>query len=365
MNNEELLQRVKELERTNQEYKVRLKAYQRNKQIAKKIEDNYQKLLDNSLVGIFQTDISGNLLYVNDTLVKMIGYNTPEELLKDNVLKRYKNYSDRSLLLESLKNKGKVVDFEVEFVCRSGTILTTILNAVLEKNQIFGVLVDITQRKHIENDLVESEAYNKILFWESCTPIVILNPETGKFVDCNPAAVKIYDFKNYEDVIGKTPLDVSAPVQYDGMDSSTAASKHIEKALNQGSQRFEWYHQRPNGTTWDAEVFLMLFQHKKKFLLQFTLQDVTDRKKAEKAREKSFKSLQEALDNVKTLSGLVPICSNCKKIRDDKGFWNQIEAHIQKHTSAKFSHGICPECSDKFYGNENWYIKRRKKKKGV
>ncbi len=60
--------------------------------------------------------------------------------------------------------------------------------------------------------LKESEAYNKILFWESWTPIVILDSETGKFVDCNPAAVKIYDYKSYEDVIGKTPLDVSASV---------------------------------------------------------------------------------------------------------------------------------------------------------
>ena len=52
---------------------------------------------------------------------------------------------------------------------------------------------------------------------------------------------------------------------------------------------------------------------------------------------------------IKTLSGLVPICASCKKIRDDKGYWNQIESYIEKHSTAEFSHGICPECARKLY----------------
>jgi hypothetical protein len=53
---------------------------------------------------------------------------------------------------------------------------------------------------------------------------------------------------------------------------------------------------------------------------------------------------QSAFKEIKTLSGIVPICSYCKQIRDDKGFWNQVEAYVAKHTDAEFSHGICPEC---------------------
>lgn len=71
--------------------------------------------------------------------------------------------------------------------------------------------------------------------------------------------------------------------------------------------------------------------------------------------------LEAALEDVKTLSGLLPICSNCKKIRDDEGYWNQIEGYIQKHSDVTFSHGICSECSDELYGKEEWYIKRKKK----
>ena len=70
--------------------------------------------------------------------------------------------------------------------------------------------------------------------------------------------------------------------------------------------------------------------------------------------------LQKAIDNVKTLSGLLPICSYCKKIRDDKGYWNQIEGYIQEHSDAEFSHGICHECSDELYGKEDWYINIKK-----
>jgi hypothetical protein len=61
------------------------------------------------------------------------------------------------------------------------------------------------------------------------------------------------------------------------------------------------------------------------------------------------KALQTALNEVKTLKGILPICASCKKIRDDKGYWNQIESYIHDHSEAEFSHGICPECVKKMY----------------
>jgi len=73
------------------------------------------------------------------------------------------------------------------------------------------------------------------------------------------------------------------------------------------------------------------------------------RKLEEEEKEKLIAELQEALSSVRLLSGLLPICASCKKIRDDKGYWNQIEAYIREHTSAEFSHSICPECARKLY----------------
>jgi len=72
-------------------------------------------------------------------------------------------------------------------------------------------------------------------------------------------------------------------------------------------------------------------------------------KQAEKERENLIRQLQEALANIKTLSGLLPICFSCKQIRDDKGYWNQIDTYIRDHTDAEFTHGICPACVTKLY----------------
>ena len=74
----------------------------------------------------------------------------------------------------------------------------------------------------------------------------------------------------------------------------------------------------------------------------------------------TMKELQQALEKVKALNGLIPICSSCKKIRDDKGYWNLLEAYIEKYSDAIFTHGICPECAEKLYSQSDWYIKRKK-----
>jgi len=79
-------------------------------------------------------------------------------------------------------------------------------------------------------------------------------------------------------------------------------------------------------------------------------------------RQKMHDEREKALSQVKILSGLVPICSHCKKIRDDKGYWNNLEAYIENHSEALFSHGMCSQCSDELYGQEDWYIARKKKK---
>jgi two-component system, response regulator PdtaR len=77
--------------------------------------------------------------------------------------------------------------------------------------------------------------------------------------------------------------------------------------------------------------------------------------KMEKERKILTAKLQEALARIKTLSGILPICVSCKKIRDDKGYWQQVEAYIGDHSNAQFSHGICPECAQSLYPELNLY----------
>lgn len=67
--------------------------------------------------------------------------------------------------------------------------------------------------------------------------------------------------------------------------------------------------------------------------------------------------LKDALKTVKELSGLLPICASCKKIRDDTGYWDQVQSYIKKHSEAEFAHSICPECMEKLYPK---YVARKK-----
>jgi hypothetical protein len=77
--------------------------------------------------------------------------------------------------------------------------------------------------------------------------------------------------------------------------------------------------------------------------------DITRSKEIEAEKDHLISKLHDALRRIRTLRGIIPICSACKKIRDDKGIWNQIETYIHDHSEADFSHGICPECSKKLY----------------
>ena len=83
--------------------------------------------------------------------------------------------------------------------------------------------------------------------------------------------------------------------------------------------------------------------------LSLAQQEIERRKKVEAERDRVIRDLQQALSEVKTLRGFLPICANCKKIRDDKGYWNQLEEYIGDHSDAEFSHGICPDCARKLY----------------
>jgi DNA-binding response OmpR family regulator len=80
-----------------------------------------------------------------------------------------------------------------------------------------------------------------------------------------------------------------------------------------------------------------------------------------KKLEERNNQLQEALDNIRTLTGLLPICTNCKKIRDDDGYWSQLEQYFSSRSDVLFSHGLCPDCSDTLYGNQDWYIRWKAK----
>ncbi len=133
------------------------------------------------------------------------------------------------------------------------------------------------------------------------------------------------------------------------------ADEAIEKSFNAGAMDFIT---KPIRTIeFLARVKSSLTVKKNHDLL---MNEIVKRNQAEKEKEKLIKKLEQALTEVKSLRGIVPICSNCKNIRDDKGYWNKLELYIQEHSEASFSHGLCPECSEKLYSSEDWYIEMKK-----
>lgn len=117
--------------------------------------------------------------------------------------------------------------------------------------------------------------------------------------------------------------------------------------------------QRKDGSTFIAEVKIGLFENDGSIEIFGFFRDISDLKKREEEKEALILRLQNALDEVKQLSGLLPICGHCHKIRDDEGYWNKLETYIQNHSDVSFSHGICPECLQGVYAK----MEKKKNKK--
>ena len=103
------------------------------------------------------------------------------------------------------------------------------------------------------------------------------------------------------------------------------------------------------GRYYDNNIYPVFDRDGKIRALAIFAKDITETKQAEDSLLKERDKLRAALAKIKKLSGMLPICSSCKKIRDDRGYWNQIESYIRKHSDAQFSHGICPPCADELY----------------
>lgn len=159
------------------------------------------------------------------------------------------------------------------------------------------IVRDVTERKQAEEDLRESQERAEKLFRTSIIPQVVMDAETGEYIDCNEAAVQIYGYTNREETLGKTPADVSTPTQYDGSDSAIEAMKRIQTCRDNSFHVFEWRHQRPDGQIWDADVHMMLFRHRGKPLMQFSLLDITERKKAVDALRRAEKKYRGIFEN--------------------------------------------------------------------
>jgi diguanylate cyclase (GGDEF)-like protein/PAS domain S-box-containing protein len=240
--------------------------------------------------GIWDWDLVSGTGYVSERWWALLGYQSDERQITPDGWVALIHPDDSEWVQEAIRQHLTAkVPYAVEFRMRtkSGAYRWFLTRGEALRDEhgkairMAGSATDVTDVKLAQEELRRSNAYNKVLFSGSRIPLVVLDPETGRVVDCNQAAVTIYRKGHRNAVLGLTPTDFSAPLQYNGRRSAEAAQEHIQTAMREGSHLFEWRHQRPDGEIWDAEVHLMAFQNGEKTLLQFSLQDITDRKRSE------------------------------------------------------------------------------------
>lgn len=209
--------------------------------------------------------------------------------------------------------------------------------------KVIGAIVhvkDITDLTQAEELLKDEIFQRRILVEQSRDGIVVLD-RNGKVYEAN---------QQYAHMLGYSMEEVRQLYVWDWDIQFTKEQllKMIETVDDTGDH-FETHHRRKDGTLCEVEISTNGTVYRGQKLVFCICRDITTRKRAEKEREKLIKELQEALAEIKTLRGILPICSFCKKIRNDKGFWEQVDVYIHKHSQADISHGICPECMKEHY----------------
>jgi len=346
----DLEQRIKELEKEAAEHK-------QAKEILKETEQKYQHLTESLLDTVYEFDREGRFTYVNEAGTHMFGYSKEEILnslrVQDTMVEKDRDLSQRVI---SEIFKGNITVGERTFLRKDGTQFIGEIHSgpIYKGNDVVGVrgvLRDITTSKQAEVALREKThdlgerikelncLYNishlvekpDISLEETLQETVDLIPLSWQYPEITCARLILQDqtftTDNFNETVWKQASDIMV---------------HGERI---GTLEVVCLEERPGS---DEGPFLKEERSLINAIVR-RLGKVIERKQAEEALKQERDNLQAALAEVKTLGGLLPICAHCKKIRDDKGYWNQIEAYIRDHSEADFSHSICPECAKNLY----------------
>ncbi len=316
--------------------------------------ERFHSLSDATFEGIAISK-NGTILEANDKMYEMFGYQG-EELIGMAATGLVTPESQAKVRKEILSGHEQV--YEVDGLRKDNSIFPLEVQAKMfsYKGQETRVtaLHDITKRKQAEETVKEKEMLYGTLFEKSISTMLLIDKDTADIVDANPSACAYYGHSR-QALLNMKITDINIL-------SEEEIHNEMKKAQSEQKNYFNFRHRLSNGSIRDVEVFSGPLIVGGNSLLCSIINDISERKIHENERERLIDELQKALDEIKTLEGIVPICSSCKKIRDDKGYWNLLELYIEKHSDASFSHGICPECSEKLYGKEDWYLEMKKKK---
>jgi PAS domain S-box-containing protein len=212
---------------------------------------------------------------------------------------------------------------------------------------LLSVMTDVTERRKSEEALRRSRESFQQLFEEAPIGMAMIGADVG-FGRVNGALCAMMEYSKEE----LKAITFDRFVHPEDLEDHMVAAQEFFEGKRSSFKRDARYLKKSGEALWgsltveridDSSTGEMLF-------VLGMLEDISERHRAAAERERIIAELTEALANVKTLRGLVPICASCKKIRDDKGYWSQVEVYVRDHTEAEFSHGICPDCMKKLYG---------------
>ena len=199
---------------------------------------------------------------------------------------------------------------------------------------LIGVINDITAMRKAHSEL---SMFRKLLE-NSNDAIFIVNPRDGAFLDVNETACRRLGYPR------ETLLRMTVPDIEETAAGANGWADLKARILASDNLLIGGRHRRADASTFPVEVSVSKAEIDGKTYLLANARDITERKK-----------MEEAMREVATLRGLIPICAKCKKIRDDKGFWQKVETYLERHSNARFTHGLCKECMNELYGKETWF----------
>ena len=374
-NNEQLLSEISALQKRVAELETANAEYRRLELVNKKIEyeqnqskQMLQLILDTIPQRVFWKDRNFSFIGCNSSFAKDAGLNNPSEIIGKNdfelawkdVAPLYRN-DDR----EVMETDTPKLDFEEPQIAPDGSTLWLRTNKVPfhdESGNVIGLLgtyQDITKLKLAEEELRNEKALLDALM-DHIPDSIYYKDRQCRHIRVNRKEMQDLNIDDMSRIIGKTDMDLWGE-EFGG--KTLMSEQHLiesgEPIIGQIECR-----QLQDRQVWTSTTKVPLRDPDGKIIgLVGITRDISELMKTQQERERLIKELQDALADIKTLSGLVPICANCKKIRDDKGYWTQLEAYLQEHSQAKFSHGVCPDCMQKLYPDflrkergENEYI---------
>jgi len=223
-----------------------------------------------------------------------------------------------------------------------------------EAKELYATIEIALVKFNSEKKLSESRAKFESIFLGNPEPCAYLDNDF-KIVDINPRFIEFFGY-SLKEIKGKKINSIIIPAELD-----EEATKLNYDTLS-GYVYFDSLRKHNTGELLPVSISAAPIIIKDEVKGSFVIyKDIIERKKIEEERENLISKLRKAINDVKTLESLIPICSHYKKIRDDSGFWGNVEHYISKHSNVDFSYGICPDCLQKHYPEQYDKMKIRGK----